>query len=209
MDEGGDEGGVVTSRPNGGRQVVKARRKLFGRDRQQLFLEHLAASCNVMRSAAAAGVTVQCVYQRRMRDAPFRDAWGRALEQGYARLETRLLGEAMGEGGRSASGEPPQSNALPVGERGLVVQGDLVLPEEPLDKDLALHLLREHKRGVDRLRRGAVAETRSADWAEVEDYFLGRLKALRKRLGKQAGPPPSRIEAGMDPFPEQARGGDE
>ena len=187
MDEGGDEtGGVVTSRPNGGRQVVKARRKLFGRERQEVFLEHLAASCNVMRSAAAAWVTVQCVYQRRMRDAPFREAWGRALEQGYARLELRLLGAAMGEGGYSGA-VPPHPDPLPAAEREIAVSGDLVLPEEPLDKDLALHLLREHKRGIDRVRRGAVAETRSADWAEVEDYFLGRLKALRKRIGRQAG----------------------
>lgn len=168
-----DENGRITSRPNGGVQRVRAGRKLFGRKRRAVFLEHLAATCNVAASAEAAGVTASCAYQRRMKDAEFRAEWRRALEQGYARLETELLAEALGEGG-STGPHPARADArvdpLPrARERGV-------------DKDLALHLLREHKKGLAGIDRGGAAEKRNADWSEVEDYFIGKLKALRKRL---------------------------
>jgi hypothetical protein len=163
-----DRGERIIARPYGGVQVAETGRKLFGKERQRVFLEYLAATCNVARSAAAAGVTPQCVYARRMKDAVFREGWGLALEQAYARLEARLLEAAAG--------------AAPI-----EIEGDLVLPEEPLDKDLALHLLREHKKGLAGARPGGAAPARGAEWAEVEAFFIARLKALRARID-----PPSR-----------------
>ena len=167
----------ITSRPYGRVQKVRGRRKLFGKARQGVFLRKLAATCNVAASAAAAGVTAQCVYQRRAGDVEFRERWGVAVEEGYAALELRLLEAAMGRGGEGggddwhepSDGEPPHPSPLPAGER------------EALDKDLALHLLREHKR-----ERGARRESppalRGASWGEVEDYFMARLRALRVRI---------------------------
>ena len=105
MGRDGDEE-QITSRPYGRLQTVKSKRVRFRLARQELFLEHLAATCNVARSAAAAGVTPQCVYQCRIRDAAFRAAWGVALEQGYARLEAALIARAMaGEGRTEIAGD--------------------------------------------------------------------------------------------------------
>ena len=153
----------ITSRPGGGVQVAETGRKLFGKQRRETFLEHLAATCNVKRSADAAEVTVQCVYKQRMKDGAFREAWGRALEQGYARLEAMLLE-------RAARAEPVE------------VEGDLVLSEEPFDRELAIHLLREHKKGLAGIPRAPQPALKSAEWSEVETYFIARLKALKVRI---------------------------
>ncbi len=166
---------LVTSRPGGGVQVVRTRRKLFGKERRKVFLEHLAATCNVKRSAAAAGVTVECVYQRRMREADFRAGWRAALEQGYARLEATLLEHAMGEDRVEIDG------ALDLGPP--------ATGEGKFDKDLALFLLREHKKGLTGQPNRRGAAPRGADWSEVEGYFVARLKALRVRIGGDVEPP--------------------
>jgi hypothetical protein len=192
MGEGEEPRAVVTNRPGGGVQEVRTRRKLFGKERRQIFLGHLAATCNVMRSAAAAGVTVQCVYQRRMRDAEFRAEWQAALEQGYARLEAMLIAHAAGEG--------------PVEIDGSLDLGPPLTGDGKFDKDLALHLLREHKKGLAGIGNKGAAP-RGADWSEVEAHFVGRLKALKERIGGAAEPlyrpalpdgPPPRGKLGED-----------
>jgi hypothetical protein len=160
------EAGRITARPGGGMQVAESGRKLFGKARRAVFLEWLAATCNVRRSAAAAEVTANCVYQRRMRDPAFRAEWQEALEQGYARLEARLLERVASE------------------DR-IAIAGDLEPADEPFDKELALHLLREHKKGLAGVP-GRGAAPRAADWAEVEAHFVKRLGALRARLDRDA-----------------------
>jgi hypothetical protein len=146
---------------------------LFGRERRETFLGRLAASCNVRMAAEAAGVTVRCVYQRRMRDAGFRAEWQAALEQGYARLEAMLIA--------AAAGEPP-------------IEIDGALEAVPpttgdgrFDKDLALHLLREHKKGLAGLSGGPRPIRKGAEWGEVESYFIGKLRALKKRIDGGSG----------------------
>ena len=179
----------ITSRPYGKVQKVQSKRARFGRVRQERFLEHLAATCNVTRSAAAAGVTPQCVYKRRAADAALRAAWGTALEQGYARIEAMLLERA--------------GQTRPIEVSGVVVD------EEPADPELAKFLLREHKRGLAGAT-GQGAPRRAADWAEVEEHFIARLKALKVRIeegedGVSAKTPPP---ASLVPLPEKSRGGD-
>jgi hypothetical protein len=110
-------------------QVSKTRRKLFGRARQQAFLEHLAATCNVTASAREAGVVPGTVYAHRMKNPDFRDGWRAALEQGYARLEAMLLERATSAAGR------------------FEVAGDKEV-DAPFDWDKAMDLLRQHQRGL-------------------------------------------------------------
>jgi hypothetical protein len=88
--------------PGKNRRLVKPRgadrRVKFGKARREIFLGHLAATCNVTASAKAAGISLSAVYRCRMRDAAFREAWDQTLQQGYARLEAALLLRATGRG---------------------------------------------------------------------------------------------------------------
>ena len=59
------------------------------------FLERLSLTANVTAAAKAAKLNTKAVYTRRGRDAGFRAAWHAALCEGYARLETELLAEAL------------------------------------------------------------------------------------------------------------------
>jgi hypothetical protein len=152
----------IVGRPWGKRQLVTSKRKRFAGKRERLFLDHLAATCNVTRSAEAAGVSVQCAYRRRMKDEAFRSAWSDAIEQGYARLEAVLLE-------RAGAAEP------------ISVDGGLEVAPEP-DIETAKFLLREHKRGMTGEARGGAAERKSAEWGEVERYFVAKLKMLKARI---------------------------
>ena len=162
---------VLTSRPYGGLQVQRKRRTAFSDKRRRTFLEHVAATCNVTASAEAAGVTVNCVYQTRMRDEGFRAAWGAAIEQGYARLEARALAEACPA-------------------RVITIDGDLVVDEGPIDRELTWFLLREHKKRVAGTARAGAARRADTPWAEVEAHFLKRLKAMKVRIDAEAGAEP-------------------
>lgn len=170
---------VLTSRPYGGLQVQRKRRTAFSEKRRRAFLEHVAATCNVTASAEAAGVTVQCVYQTRMRDEGFRAAWSGAIEQGYARLEARALAEAC------------PARLIEVG-------GDLVVAEGPIDRELTWFLLREHKKGIAGAARAPAPGLASAPWAAVEAHFLKRLKAMKVRIEAEiAGAPPAKPDEGI------------
>jgi len=92
-------------------QVRKAARGSFGVAERQVFLDHLAACCNVTRAAAAAGVGVSTVYDARRRDPVFAAQWDEAIEAGYATLEALLieraaLGEGPGGGGYRRGADP-------------------------------------------------------------------------------------------------------
>ena len=143
--------------------MQRKRGKAFGAKARKLFLEHVAATCNVTASAAAAGVTPQCVYQARMRDEGFRAGWVTAIEQGYARLEARALAEAC----------PAAVSAI---------DGDLIVDEGPIDRELTWFLLREHKKAIAGIARAPAPVLASAPWAAVEAYFIKRLKAMKVRI---------------------------
>lgn len=155
----------IKPRKNRRLQIAKPRRDGFGRVRQESFLAMLAATCNVQRACEAAGVTDSTVYMRRRRDPLFREAWNQALETGLARIEAMLIE-------RAAQTKPPE------------VRDGVVLPAEPLDVELAKHLLREHSRSLAGTPSRRTAP-RSAEWAEVEEYFIAKLKALKRRQGQR------------------------
>lgn len=141
-------------------QKTRTRRKLFRRRRQETFLEHLAATANVTESAAAAGVAVGTVYAHRMKDPVFRDAWAEALEQGYARLEAELMQRALR------------------GPKPIRVKGDKPAPEGwALDVDMAMQLLREHKRGVAGVAKPG-RKAKPVDMAAVRESILRKLRAI-------------------------------
>ena len=64
-------------------------------DQVETFLATLAETCNVVRSARAAGFSANWAYRKRCRDAGFRAGWAMAVREGYAKLELVLLERAM------------------------------------------------------------------------------------------------------------------
>ena len=158
---------------NRGLHERKRRHAYFGKARREAFLEHLAATCNVMASAEAAGVSVSAVYANRMKDAGFREDWRAALEQGYARLEAALIERAARGDGRPA------------------VRGDKIVagphaPEE-VDWDKAMELLKHHQRGL----AGRTADNRArparVPIEQVAAKLVRKLKALGVRASDQSG----------------------
>jgi hypothetical protein len=189
----GSPDGRITSRPYGKLQVVRSKRKIFGKELQALFFAELAETCNIRASARAAGVSWQCVYQRKDRDPEFRARLRSALAEAYEWLEWRMLEETNGG---AAPASPPLPNPSPAEGGGA-----------KFDKDLALHLLREHKKGLAGVKRGGAPALRSAEWSEVEAYFIARLRALKKRIDGEGGAPsPSRCSTTGPSLSRKGRG---
>jgi hypothetical protein len=139
-----------------------------------------------------------------MKDEGFAEAWDRALAQGYARLEARLLEEAMPSFDRSntsvddgpstipSSGNgPPPHPAKPDREE---LEREA---EEAFDPELAIILLREHARrlstgprqgcGPADKRKNLRTTARVATNEEVRAALVQRLKAFALRQGSGQG----------------------
>ena len=134
----------MTIAKSNGTNKPRARRKPIARrkpcrttsDQRGKFLDALALSANVTAAAKSAKLTTTIVYRLRASDAPFRAAWHSALCEGYARLETELLAEAL----------------APV-EAGL---DDMLVKARQYKQRLALALLAAHRSSV-RGERGSGA----------------------------------------------------
>ena len=74
-----------------GAQRIRINGCWWSDEAERIFLDHLAASCNISGSAAAAGFSAVTVYNHRRSDPGFSARWQEALEQGYARLEMALV----------------------------------------------------------------------------------------------------------------------
>lgn len=163
-----EEGEIVP----GCSRVLHRRRKRnnrFGKKRKEIFLEHLAATCNVTESAAEAGVAVSTVYANRMRDPEFRDDWMAAVQQGYARLEAEAL----------------ESRRIERAE----VRGDKIVERaNGLSFDEKMQLLRHHQRAL----AGTTQRNRPAPARVPIDQVAARLVKKLKALGVR----PDGIEAG-------------
>jgi hypothetical protein len=134
-----------------------------------VFLDHLAACCNVTAAAAAAGVAVSTVYDARRRDPVFAQQWEEALETGYATLEALLIE-------RAATG-------------GTYVPGETQVPgPETIDSWLALELLRL-SRAPKAPRKAGGAPLRRADERALAEAILAKLDVLERRSAraKKAG----------------------
>ena len=124
-----------------------------------IFLDTLALSGDVVRSAGAAGRTPASAYALRRHDPAFADGWEEALDSAYARLEDELLARAI------------DVNAREVGT---------------FDQALALKMLARHETRRARPNAPREAMPRMASMAEVEQALLGKLAALGKRLPAKA-----------------------
>lgn len=77
-----------------GGKVVRAGPGRWNQAAEKLFFDELAASANVRRACAAAGVSTNAVYARRMKRPDFRAKWDAVLETGRAAIEMHLVESA-------------------------------------------------------------------------------------------------------------------
>ena len=78
-----------------GKTTAPRKAPRWSHTRQQIFLEHLAASANVRASERKAGMSAGSAYRLRAQSSEFREAWTAALREGYERLELAMLERAM------------------------------------------------------------------------------------------------------------------
>ncbi|MGN8001211.1 hypothetical protein [Sphingomonas sp. 22176] len=150
------------------RQMQRVKASGWTAKKRQTFLDTLAVTCNVNLACAEASMSRSSVYHLRRRDPEFAELWRQALLMGYDRLEERLLRRA-GAG----------INDVEFGG------GDA--PEEPLDPDLALSLLRAHRPTVEGRRKRPGGEIHRISREEAQAALAKRLDALEKRLKAEQG----------------------
>lgn len=121
-------GEVIVIGKSGRPQRVSSGSRFWSDKAEQIFLDHLAATCNVRASADAAGFSNVAVYRRRRKWPGFAERWNAALAQGYARLEAVMLANAAD----TMEGRPPDPDA----------------PVPPMSVADALNLLRLHRAAV-------------------------------------------------------------
>ncbi|MDR6852163.1 hypothetical protein J2Y54_001683 [Sphingomonas sp. BE123] len=156
--------------------------------KREAFLDHLAATCNVARSAEVAGVLKSAVYRLRRRDPGFADAWAEALVLGYQMLETMVVGHVLAGKTRG--------------------QIDIGPDEDRVDIDLetAIGLLTKQRNATGKPSRGG----RQRQFAEADDtdaMLLKRLKAIELRRAREAEWA-ARLETGKMALPTQDAGTD-
>lgn len=178
-------------------------RKLFDKARKELFLEWFAATCNTRLSAGKAGVNETTIYKHLQKDEAFAEACRSAVQLAYFRLEARELQEAHRPAMTSSAAEPPHPapaeagvDPLPQGGEGYEVRIlDDELAEEHFNPELALQLLREHRRHLPGSGAGRPAQRTSAQSAtnkEIAEALAKRLKTFAVRHG--SGPRKDRGE---------------
>lgn len=134
--------------------------------RRKLFLDTLAATCNVLHSATVAGMTDSGARQLKKRDGEFARLWAEALEEGRERLVEKVFANSLAQG---STGDNPE------GERAVPSTG-------PFDARLAMEALKRHGT-TDPSHRRAKAGTRPTQ-TEVDIALMERLDALARRLAK-------------------------
>lgn len=126
---------------------------------RKLFLEHLALTSNVAASARKAGVSSSRAYALKRKNADFARDWQTALCEGFARLESELLAEAL----RTISGKV----------------SDATLKSRAQKHRLALALLAMHRSSV----RGTAKPTKHADnSAAIAARVEEKLRDMRARV---------------------------
>jgi len=150
-------------------KVRRASRQTITDEQIETFFATLADTCNVVRSAKAAGFAANWAYRRRKYDAAFRNGWAAAVGEGYSKLELVLLERAM-------KGTPKLVRTAKGSDR--------IMRE--YSTALAVALLRRHAETAD-----SVAQPPDEDELnEVRERILDKLDRLRKRELTAADRPP-------------------
>ncbi|WP_197054200.1 hypothetical protein [Sphingomonas sp. 37zxx] len=162
-------------------QVAKLRADEWSEERKQAFLEELADSCNVARSARLLGMSRRGLYRLRWRDPSFAAAWSEAIRMAYPRLEERLLEQALAAAERLTI-EGPVS-----GDGEDAAQEPPLQPLSAEETKLAMYLLDR----LDRLERpgagkksarGSAGKAHGTTRDETNAVLNAKLDMLAKRM---------------------------
>lgn len=153
-----------------GPQLIRSTGKRWTDAAEGMFLDHLAATCNVAASAAAAGFSRTAVNARRRRDPGFAQRWQAALEIGYSRIEALLLRRAE----EALEGWAP----------------DTELPIPPMSIKDAIAIIGHHRRAAERGPRSRRQWARPRSLDEMRDSILAKLEAFAP-YSSMALPPPN------------------
>ncbi|MBO9622769.1 MAG: hypothetical protein J7500_08655 [Sphingomonas sp.] len=150
---------VLRASGKDGPQRIRVKGKWWTPQSEGVFLDHLAASCNVAWAAAQCGFSAVTVYNHRRTDAAFAQKWREALDEGYIRLETELLGTATDYVER--------------------LREDPELPLKHMSVREAISLLRRHGGpGGNPSARGGRFQARPRSLEEVRDSILEKLESI-------------------------------
>jgi hypothetical protein len=149
---------AAVKRPKVRRPVAAARAR---------FLDILSQTANVTEAAKKARMTTSAFYQHRRTDAAFRAQWQAALCEGYARLETELLAEALAAPDTEAS--------------------DAVVKARLYKQRLALALLSAHRSAVRGEPRVVARPAADKPGRDPRDILAEKIAAMRARLAESEG----------------------
>lgn len=97
--DGADRELTMQRSPRGGAangaQLRAVRKDGWTVERRRIFMETLAATCNVSEAARAAGKNLSSAYYHKRRDPGFAREWAQAMSIGYAELEALLLRQSL------------------------------------------------------------------------------------------------------------------
>lgn len=165
-----------------GPQRIRSDGRRWTEQSEAIFLDCLAASCNITWSAAQAGFTEMTAYYHRRRDPGFADRWQSALDHGYVRLEAALLKSATD----------------------YVEHGQASSPIRDMTVKEALHVMSLHRatvRGPGGREAGWRSPPRSLD--QMRDSILLKLEAIealrrREEARSRATPSPKESASGSE-----------
>lgn len=196
MGNEGKAGGDVACGKNGQPQVRTRRKDKWTARNRTVFLEYLAATCNVRHAAAAVEISPAGAYALRRRNPEFSALWSEALECGYVRLETMLLAQAAGThdaaGVRAMDcvghGDDPQIADVPIAAPPIADKvdfdaGALLEITDALDKDAAFRMLALYaKNAKPPGRRGGHIPAKAGE-DQLAAAIEKQLSALNRRRG--------------------------
>jgi hypothetical protein len=146
-----------------GPQVIHSRGKRWTEAAEALFLDALAASCNVTWSAGQCGFSKEALYTRRRRDPAFAAKWQEALVQGWFRLEAGLVAAAIA----TIEGRTPDPD----------------FPIPPMTVADVIAVLKLHRASVHGEGKSPGWRGRPRSLDEVKHSILAKLAAIHRARG--------------------------
>jgi len=154
----------------GGAQLKRAGHDRWSQAKEKLFFDELAATANVKRAAAAAGVSTNAVYARRMKQPVFRAKWDAVLETGRAAIEMRLVEAA------NRSFDPDEIDTGDVEPKVSVVEAIRIVQ---------LHGSKKQQETIGKSLRQQAEEMAPDEVEELRERILQKIRRLTDRMRRE------------------------